>query len=170
MHERTRIADELDYPHCPNCGEALTLADARAGETHCPMHRTDTLEDLSPDYPTDDDLSRRDAQIYRGYRHLAAWIATGSGIFAGLLVLAVGLMLLTRDVQAQEPATTLTAPYAINGRIYEWPAIGTPEYSRSCSVYRAWEDGSAYATCWEDGANYVFDPEDGEWTPMSSTR
>ncbi len=51
-------------------------------------------------------------------------------VLAGLIA-SVGM----RAVQAQD--TTLRAPHAINGRIYEWPAIGAEVYSRSCARHKS---------------------------------
>lgn len=47
-----------------------------------------------------------------------------------------------------------------------WPIIGTPAYSASCTIVRAWEDLSAVAYCTEDGATYHYDP-DGNNPPQS---
>jgi hypothetical protein len=147
MHERTDLADEL------------TAEDLAELDT---MEDTLTWYDLDP---SDIELARRDAMIERGYLNLAALIA---GVTVGLLALAFGLALFARDVQAQD--TTLTAPGQINGRVYEWPAIGNDLYTRSCEIVRWWEDGSAIASCWEDGAAYTFDPEENTWTPVSESR
>ena len=102
----------------------------------------------------------------------------GISVFGVLLlatVLASLIALGLREVQAQ--VTTLRAPHAINGRIYEWPAIGTPAYSRSCTIIDFWEDGSARAYYTEDGALMAYDP-DGDvttgkqpgWYPVTTTR
>lgn len=45
----------------------------------------------------------------------------------------------------------------------DFPAIGTPEYTASCDLFYAHEDGSAMAICDEDGAFYYHDP-DGDST------
>ena len=57
--------------------------------------------------------------------------------------------------------TQLTA--TIDGQVHEWPMIGNELYTRSCSITRAWEDGSAEAHCWEDGGVFVYDA-DGDIT------
>ena len=67
-----------------------------------------------------------------------------------------------QHVQAQDTRLSRT----VNGHVYHWPDIGNAQYSRSCEIVRAFEDGSATAWCSEDGALYVwtFDP-DGQYVP-----
>ncbi len=142
MHERTRLEDELSPEELAELEQEAELA----------------LQEPS------------DHEKMRAW-HLTERVFAGDWAVIGLASLIAVLLfvgLIARETSAQD--TTLTAPYPINGRIYTWPAIGTDAYSASCTVYQAWEDGSAYASCWEDGASYVFDPEDGEWSPMTSTR
>ncbi len=38
-------------------------------------------------------------------------------------------------------------------------SIGSPAYSRSCTIVEAWEDHSAIAHCTEDGATWAYDPD-----------
>jgi len=164
-HERTTLADELadamlDAPDlCAQCGKPLTddaqyLCDDCTEAVYC--DGSDICEPwdvrFSPAYQPPD----RYGISVLGVLALACLIAALIGT-AGL-----------ERVRAQD--TTLRAPHAINGRIYEWPDIGTDAYTRSCAIVRFWEDGSARAYCTEDGGQSRFAPEKGRWYDASATR
>lgn len=144
-----------DLDHCYSCERLL----APAEDVYCSSCQSKVLRELDP---TDDDLARRDAMISRGYRHLAAILAGNGPLVFCLIALALaGIGLHVTDAQAQD--TNLHAPYGTQ----EWPYIGTPEYSRSCSIIDFYDDGWATAYCTEDGAMYVYDV-DGQTSPNTA--
>ncbi len=146
-HERLTLADELadamrDAPDlCAQCGQPLDddaqyLCDDCTESAYC--DGSDICEPwdvrFSPAYQPPD---RYGISVF-GVLALACLIAALIGT-AGL-----------ERVRAQD--TTLTAPHAINGRIYEWEA---PE--AGCQLVRWYEDGSATAFCPSGLFNY--DPD-----------
>lgn len=178
-HERLTLADELDAAMidapelCAQCGTPLADDEPYLCDD-CTARALRYPDD--DDGPSDDDWARVAEDIgTRFYR-------SGLGVLALACLVAtlIGTAGLER-VRAQD--TTLRAPHAFNGRIYQWPAIGTLQYSRSCGIVRFWEDFSAVAYCAEDGALYRYLPQGQPyantagnpilapgWYPVSATR
>lgn len=155
------LADAMrDAPElCAQCGTPLTDDDAPYLCDACTERASCAGSDIGEPWAVRYDPS------YQPDRYGISVL--GVLALACLIAALIGTARLER-VRAQD--TTLTAPHAINGRIYEWPDIGTDAYTRSCRIVRFFEDGSARAYCTEDGGQYRFDPEQGRWYDASTTR
>lgn len=161
-HERLTLADELaeamlDAPDlCAQCGKPLT-DDAQ--------YLCDPCTEAA--YCADSDICEPwDVRFSPYYQPARQGISViGVLLFATFLAVCIGTAG-WQHVQAQDTPATISYTSPISGRVLVLPYIGTPEYNRSCTITRAWEDHSAEAWCSEDGALYVwtFDP-DGQYVP-----
>lgn len=155
-----------DAPTCDDCGAATADdPDARtcdAGITLCGAcieAQQDAVRAIVEAERTAQHEAEMDRRTWQamddGYRK-AAYVAARAASVA-LLALA----LLTGTTHAAE---TITYESPTSGRTLTLPFIGTPAFSDSCSIYAAWEDGSALAFCSEDGTRWAHDP-DGQSVP-----
>lgn len=137
------LADAMrDAPElCAQCGKPLTDDDAPYLCDACTERASCAGSDIGEPWAV------RYDPYYQPDRYGISVL--GVLALACLIAALIGTAGLER-VLAQD--TTLTAPHAINGRIYEWEA---PE--AGCQLVRWYEDGSATAFCPSGFFNY--DPD-----------
>lgn len=90
-----------------------------------------------------------------------------SGVILAATLIAALVVTLGVDL-VREP--TLRSPHPINGRYVRYPAIRDDTFSRTCTVFTAYEDGFALATCDADHEVYRWDPAQERWSSSVTTR